>query len=160
MGRFHRMSERAWQGILGLTTPRRPYGSADRAACRGRDAIEAASNWARHIVARDYPDAPIAHAVLVVEVGEGSEAMTIYATGDVDTPGTKTRGMLSDGLRAHKLIHDREAHRVDLEHYSQAIAEQLAEIVDRRLEAAFDAQNDNRRQSQRHQDPRDPGQRQ
>lgn len=72
----------------------------DQEACQGYDPIDAAENYMRYIIARDVPGMEVGAAIVIAEIGHGSEARVTYAAGDLDMSRTKVEGMLYDSLRS------------------------------------------------------------
>lgn len=102
---------------------------ADRRACQGKDPLEAAVNWARHILDRDFEYPEVRRALVVVEVGRGLHARTFYATHRTDASGVEVRGLLSEALRGQTELVTRSNRHHDIDTFAKALAPQLEGLV-------------------------------
>lgn len=108
----------------------------DRRACQGKDRLDAAVNWMRHVVDRDFEYPPeIMRAVVVIEVGRGPGAQTLYTTHRVDATPVEVRGLLAEGLRGNAETVSRANRHADIEMFAKALAPQLQELVSEKAEA-------------------------
>jgi len=121
--------------------PRRTFGESefrplslqeqgDRRACQGADPLEAADNWMRHVLDRDFEYPEITRAIVVVEVGRGPRAQTLYTTHRVDATPVEVRGLLSEALRGQSEIIARANRHRDIDNYAKATVPQLLDALE------------------------------
>lgn len=99
----------------------------DYAACQGDDGLDAAENWMRFVIDRDYRNLPVGRCVIVAEVGEGHHARVVYTTHDVEATPVEVRGLLEEGLRGLDEIRVRAFRKYDIEEFVNAAVPQIVE---------------------------------
>lgn len=97
----------------------------DYDACQGADGMEAAFNWMRYVLDRDFKNLPIGRCVIVAEVGEGHHARVVYTTHDVRSTPVEIRGLLEEGLRGLDEIRIRAFREYDIEQFVNAAVPQI-----------------------------------
>lgn len=101
---------------------------SDKEAAQGEDGIEAASNWARHIAARDFPEYHVGRAVVVVEMwSDGGGTFPFYAGSEVGMSPIVLAGLLACAQdMARQSVSDQQAEKVSV----RVINELLPQVIE------------------------------
>jgi hypothetical protein len=111
----------------------------DRRACQGEDPLEAAVNWMRHVIDRDFDSQAqqIKRAVVIVEVGSGRKALTVFTSHRVDVTPVELRGLLSEAMRGQEEMFTRANRHADIDGFvNEALPQLLAALEGPASEAA------------------------
>lgn len=125
----------------------------DWEACQGDDNLDAAFNWMRHVLDRDYSDEEIERAIVVVEVGRS----TVYTAHRVDASGVEIRGLLSEAERGHAESMARRNRQGDIQDFANAAAPQMVALLAKAAKRPTDEERAEVVAGLAHKD-RDPGQ--
>jgi hypothetical protein len=101
---------------------------SDREAAQGKDGIEAAGSWARHIAARDFPEHHVGRAVIVVEMcSDDGKTFPIYAGSEVEMSPIILTGLLASAQdMARQTVANQYAETISV----RVVNDLLPQIVD------------------------------